>query len=441
MKRFLLKYALLLLSLSSFSQSISIELPFNTAVASSTAYTTDASAFFAELPTQPESRVKAAYNNAWINYPVVMSKQDRMYVNGSQYQDNSLVSLPNPTSTKKSIISTPVWQQFMGWTGAGAGTALNWNYTPSTDAVLFTQNSGCVWFYSNTNLSGLKIAIGGTDVGESNGIEIYPNFGGNVYGAINGGVSAKGITTTIGLISVVRVDASTIEIFQNGVSKGTAANAVGVLGSNSIYELASNIFGALSYPWDGQISDCGICSGDVNQVDLYNMVEGIHGDMPLYSFYGDSNTFGYLISSEANKWTSILCANKNYGQYNRAVSGSTIQDFINSGCPIRRKGFTGQKLYFNWGLNDCAIAAGTSAFTANLDLFRTAYLAAGWLDSDVLAITGWYITNAPLLLLYPAYVTAFNNWCIANSVPYIDLSATPYGLQAEYYYDYFFHGW
>lgn len=371
----------------------------------SSGYTPEATSFFSYLPTQPSSAVKNAYNGAWANFPTVMSLHDRLWVNFSEYEDNSFVSLPNPSSTIKSKISTPEFRKFMGWTG-GAGKALNTNFTAGTHANLFTRNSGCVWFYSNIKATGLKIAIGGTDAFEANGCEIYPNFSGTVYGACNGGAVGKSITSTIGLISVVRVNSTTIEIFKNGVSLGTGTDASSILASNSIYELASNINGVLSFPWDGEVSACGIASGSVNQLDLFNMIEQMKGNMPLWSFYGDSITANFGITWEQGWAYKLTQSLGDFYPYNKAVSGKTIQDFLDSGCPIRPKGTAGQMIFFGWGVNDCAVAAGTAAYKANYRIVLNDAISKGWSVDDMVITKKWYITDVPTYALYHAYVIA-----------------------------------
>jgi len=407
---------------------LKLGLGLNRKVALSAGYDPDAQAFFAELPTQPETRVKNAYNNAFVNYPTVISLHDRLYVNGSEFQDNSLVSLVNPTSTDKSIIGCPTWSKFKGWTGA-TGAALNWNWKPS-DGVNYTQNSACYWFYSNATVNALAIAMGATDAGEANGSEVYPSYSGTMYLDINdANFSSRGNTNTLGLISVVRINATQIQLWRNGVLIQTFASNVGTRSGSNMYELASNIFGTLSYPWIGQISDCGVCAGDVNQLDLYNMIEGIHGDMPLWSYYGDSITFGYGLTF-AQSWASLLSTDKNYSAYNRAINGSTIADFVASGVTIRKKGFAGQKIFFGWGVNDCVEALGTTTFITNYTAVINAALAAGWSVNDIVITKRWYITDGAVLALYTPYViaaqTVATSFGITNCY---DLSPLAYSLQ------------
>jgi len=394
-------------------------------------YAAAASTYFAALPTQPSTLTKSAYNSLWANYPSVMSSHDLMYLNVAEYEDNKRTSLVNP-SFYQSKISTPVFTKFGGVSG-GTGIAYDSGFIPSTHGVNCTLNNACFWVYNAFSTStNLKYMAGCSVAGEGGQMSAYftsnPSFGGglNTYAEINKAITAD---QRFGLWSITKVGTD-LKTYRNGVLMDTLTKTSLALPNVSFYELAMNLAGVLTLPYTagGEILGSGIGSGSINQLDLYNAVENAIGNIPTWKFYGDSITAGYNLTY-AQAWATLLTGLKGYSPYNKAISGTTVKNFIDSGATIAKKGFAGQKLFLNWGLNDCVEALGTVAFKANYQTVITAALAKGWSVSDIVIVKKWYITDVAVSLLYPAYVTAAQEIATTNGITNcLDLSGLTYGL-------------
>lgn len=385
-------------------------------------YTEGAQAFFNALPTQPEARVKSAYNNMWVDYPAVQSLHDIQYLSVAEYEDNKRTNLITPASYYQTKISTPTFTQFMGVTG-GAGKAYESPYIPSTNAVNISLTNVCFWFYNGSNvLFDVQRNLGSSVAGEGGMLSarLVPSvplirYSANGYEEYNTSVATN--KSYYGLWSIVR-SGNVVTIYKNGVLFGSPANHAPVALPNvSFYELAMNLGGVLTHPTTRQNFGMGVCANTVNQADLYNMVENYLGDLPLWSFYGDSIFYGYNAANPATDNPCILLSTlRGYYPFNRAIEGTTIKNFIDSTETIRRKGFLGQKILFDWGINDSVEALGTATYKTNYQAVIDAAIAAGWSVSDMVIIKQWYITEPGVLAVYPAYVTAAQEIATANGI-------------------------
>lgn len=239
-------------------------------------YDSDAQTFFNQLPTQPGNTMKENYNtlfNSLKGGSNNFAKHDRLYIRGSEYQDNALISLPNPTSTATTEVNSPSWVQYQGYTGA-ATKYLNLNYTPSSSGVNFTTNSACVWGYSRTNLNaGYAIGVAQAAGNESS---IAPRLSGDFYGSMNDAIAHDTFVASansLGLFSCVRTNANTVQLWKNGVLVATDTFASGAKPTISMFELGLNLDGSLFGSYAGNVFASGIGSGTIDQAELYTSIQ------------------------------------------------------------------------------------------------------------------------------------------------------------------------
>lgn len=241
-------------------------------------YDSDAQAFFNQLPTQPSDTIKGYYNTLFRSLKGGnnnFDKHDRLFIRGSQYQDNALISLPNPTSTATTEVNSPSWVQYQGYTGA-ATKYLNLNYTPSSSGVNFTTNSACIWVYSRTNLNAAAMYAIGVAQTAGNESSIAPRLSGDFYGSMNDDIAHNTFVASansLGLFSCVRTNANTVQLWKNGVLVATDTFASGAKPTISMFELGLNFDGSLFGSYPGNVFASGIGSGTIDQAELYTSIQ------------------------------------------------------------------------------------------------------------------------------------------------------------------------
>lgn len=112
-----------------------------------------------------------------------------------------------------------------GYTGDGLATAMSTNYTPSTDAVQFTQNNASMWVWSVTDVAENAADCGAAVTHNS---FIRARSPGNAISAnLNSATTVTAaIGTAVGLTGISRLDASNVSLWKNGVQQGSAIAAV-----------------------------------------------------------------------------------------------------------------------------------------------------------------------------------------------------------------------
>ena len=396
------------------------------------AYQPGAKAFFSALPTQPEKRVKNAYNNIWKNRASLMSEVDIFYWCLAQYEDNKRTTLANPSLYYEGKVGSPVFEQFGGVKGA-VSSAYNSGFTPSTDAVNYQLNNASFFAYNATPalISNFLRLAGCSVAGEAGSVGLYftnsPSVGGsiNTYNEINTGVSSVG---RYGLWHLVKIG-STITVYYNGVQLGSPYTVPSVALPNCpFYGLAQNLGGTLDSPYvNGKVFSYGLAKGTIDPVDLYELHKEMIGDLPLWKFYGDSIFAGYLFSNPATEsipyHLSVLG-----GQYalNFAISGTTVKDLVDSKIHIERTNNSDGIVAFDYIVNDVDQAIGTSVYGSNYRTVIESAIAGG--AKKVLMVIP-YITDTAITNNWGPYITEAQTVASEyDEVQLIDLRATPYTL-------------
>ncbi len=96
------------------------------------------------------------------------------------------------------------------------------------------------------------------------------------------------------------------------------------------------------------------------------------------AFSGDSRTYGYNASTQANRWSSLLCTERNGlennlghpGQYMQSAGGNNAVEYTT--IPLKSQNGGAKYIFINYGTNDSK-DPDTTTFTR--DAFKTRYRA------------------------------------------------------------------
>jgi hypothetical protein len=398
------------------------------------AYTAGAQAYFAALPTQPDARVKLAYDNLWRNYNNVMSLHDLMYINVAQYEDNKRTNLILPGSYYQSKISSPVFFQMNGVSQVGTLNGYNSGFVPSVDCSNFTLTDCCFWVYNGSGKTGASRTMAGCSVlGEGGQVtagfdEAAPAFNGgiNAYNFANSGMSGQ--NDYYGLWSLVR-SGNNVKVYHNGVQVINGTDTPLFLPDHSFCELVNNRGGTIVSGYTGRLYASGWCKGTTSQTDLYAMLQNYFGDLPVYHFYGDSEFTGYALTNpQTESIPYLLSTGKGCFQFNNAIASKTVKNFIDSGVKIEKSN-SNTRIFFDWYLNDCSVLT-TSDFKIYYRLAVDMAIASGCPASRIYIIKRWYQTNIPAVNTAP-FTLAAQEVADEYGITTFDLYSLGYELQPD----------
>lgn len=138
-------------------------------------------------------------------------------------------------------VNSPTFTADRGYAGDGSTSYVDTTYNPSTDGVQFTLNAAHIMAWNRTNRAANTAAL---ISGNSGGIAIFPFFtAAGCFGRIN---DASGPVTTPGsngMFIANRSASNAKEVFRDGASLGSAADAALALDSLSIFIGAANVAG------------------------------------------------------------------------------------------------------------------------------------------------------------------------------------------------------
>lgn len=200
---------------------------------------------------------------------------DRFWLFAQDNQTNSLTSIVNPTSSVATEVSSPGWTSLQGYTSNGTTSYINTNYTPSTDAVNFTQNSATQFIYSRTDSQEASLQGGG---GLANLHATHLNIRNSsdqILSRTNGTTATGAIsnTSSLGFFTAVRSSFTAVTFYRNGSSLGSpASNTSTGLATVKLYALSNNNNGTAANFSTRQIAVYGFGSGSINQATFYTRV-------------------------------------------------------------------------------------------------------------------------------------------------------------------------
>ena len=360
-------------------------------------YVPSAVNFFANLPTQPSAFMKGLYNDFFINEAANLALHDFVYINGAEYEDNLRVNLANPGVFTKTPVSTPIFDKYVGIKDDASGTTgYNTGFVPSTDGVNVGLNDACwwVWFEPNRVINSGAM-FGAANAGEHGSIRMTASDAISPFTNIATVDPFKAqlnpSLTSIelqGLYSLVW-NYPTLTLYHNGVSIATGSKALCTdVVTFAVGELFQNLNGTKTSSCQGDIFAFGAGSSAINQVSLYNDLLAIHDTLPVWSFYGDSVTQGYLLPSPRTQcWPTLLCNGRGKAPFNNGVPNATIASFNATNMPLRGSTNPDYRIFLAWGLNDC-VAYSTATYSAYLQGEIDEALATGLTANQIVIITG-----------------------------------------------------
>jgi hypothetical protein len=182
--------------------------------------------------------VKAGVDDGW------WGDGDREFVFASHASGrDSLLDWLDPTNNAKvaTLVNAPAWVQYQGYTGNGSSSYINSNYTPSTDAVNFAQDSASFGVYIRSDVNGFQIDAGTYGSGSKNYIVSRSS---NNYNLILNSADlalASAQINSQGLTCVNRAVAGTVQGYKNGSFVNDRVLASAAVTNIPFYILAGNL--------------------------------------------------------------------------------------------------------------------------------------------------------------------------------------------------------
>lgn len=203
-----------------------------------------------------------------------LAEFDRLYIHGLSNSIAARTSFVNPSSTIITEVNAPTFTANRGYQGNGTTSYLNTNFTPSTQAVKYTQNSASIFIYSRTNIAANYIDIGAID-GANKSFMYTRHSNGNVFYPVNVSTSVGSPSTamadSLGL-SVANINSTTLSLNKNGVQLASTTITPVAVPIIPFYLLAANNNSTAVEYSTRQISVSGMGSGLINQTTFNNAV-------------------------------------------------------------------------------------------------------------------------------------------------------------------------
>jgi hypothetical protein len=179
----------------------------------------------------------------------IWAKLDVLWMLAAHDAQAARLNWKNPASFALTAVNSPTFTAHRGYAGNGTTSYLNTGWTPSTNAVQFTLNSGSLGFYINA----------GTDAAEGSPAQ-FGAIGGQgaffrarglsdqLQGRVNQGTSDNiaTVSSNRGYSSLDRSGASLTTGYKSGASVGTSTTASVSLPTQPLYIGALNNGGAAS---------------------------------------------------------------------------------------------------------------------------------------------------------------------------------------------------
>lgn len=170
---------------------------------------------------------------------------DVMYVLAGETAESSLRNLVR-NAHYADAVNSPAWTQFEGFTGNGTSSYINSNYKQSTDKVNAVLDSTSLGIYIRTSqpLNSNSVEIGARTTTSSKCSFFQTSIAGSkVVATINdstGRPSANVITELRGLFIASRKNASSFDIYQNGIKLENVSSESTALSEFNLFISALN---------------------------------------------------------------------------------------------------------------------------------------------------------------------------------------------------------
>lgn len=236
-------------------------------------------AWLNELGSQPsQAFIETIDQNLFI--PLVsngiFSKLDLLIVGAQEVEVHGQTSLVNPSLYSATLVNSPSWTQYEGWTGDGATSYISTNYNPTLDASQFVLNDSSIFAYMRTNDTNNRTAIGAWD-------GVSPNRTFTLIRGQSGGTTCFGYMTEngaglspatdlVGLSHVKRTASNAQSYWKNGSSVASNAAVSTAFPNKDLYLLARNSNGSMDTPTVAQGSIFGAGAGSINGATLSSVL-------------------------------------------------------------------------------------------------------------------------------------------------------------------------
>lgn len=220
--------------------------------APSVSYSTEATAYFAAMATEPDADQKSKLDD-FISGLVSegwWAILDAIWIYRGHANADSLLNVKDPASFTSSLVNAPTFTANRGFTGNGTSSYINTNFNPATAGGNYTQNSACFGVYLTPGV--------GTETGLTNGVAmgttlstglgdsvIQPRNGSNAYGVrVNNTTVQTAFTSTSrsGLWVARRKAASgtdALSLWKNGASVLSTTTSSAAVASNTFKVLST----------------------------------------------------------------------------------------------------------------------------------------------------------------------------------------------------------
>lgn len=185
------------------------------------------------------------------------------------------LNLKNPATFRLQSNGTIAWDS-NGSKGNGTNGFYDTQWNPFTETSLFTQNNNSFGVYCTDNVITATAMIFGAALLSTSGQGniLTPRHTGDITRAMDNNGTAQsvgtGITTSVGLTSVVRTASGAFQVYKNGVSIGTASVASNAIVNLVWYLLAIRSNAAAANFDTRRVGFAYAGRGDVDQLELYN---------------------------------------------------------------------------------------------------------------------------------------------------------------------------
>lgn len=242
-------------------------------------YDEDAQLYFNQLDPQPSSAFKVAVNNLIKHLKASgnWEKFDRLWIHATEHQQNATISLVQPATTPISEVNAPAWVSGEGYTGNGSTSYLNTNFNPAVQASRFATNSGCIFYYSRTNMQQGSVDMGNADATTgANSSALAPRLNsGQTQTRLQASTNGDGpdFTDTSGLLYVNRSQSNITTYGKNGLQIGSLAQPQTGIANANFFIGGTSQGTVLSFPSTRQIALAGVGSGTVDHYALYLAIQ------------------------------------------------------------------------------------------------------------------------------------------------------------------------
>lgn len=200
-------------------------------------YCAEARAAFAAMTVQPSDALKVLYNTAIMGLKAAgtWAKRDLIYLLNVETAQAARVNLKTPGTYDLTATGGPTFTAKVGYAGNGTTAYLDTGFNPATAGGQFIRDS------ANLTAGSLKL---GTDAGLliaqivlGSSSYIYPRFtDSTTYARANSSAAVELASVTDGraVWSINRSGASAAQLYKDGVSVGTGADASVALASSNV---------------------------------------------------------------------------------------------------------------------------------------------------------------------------------------------------------------